>query len=32
MLNDAFLPLAPLFSWRGSLILPIDGDWRELVF
>jgi hypothetical protein len=32
MLNDAFLPLAPLFSWQGSLMLPIDGDWRELVF
>jgi hypothetical protein len=29
-LGDDYLPRASKFSWTGSLVLPIDGEWREI--
>jgi hypothetical protein len=29
-LGDDFLPRPSAFSWTGSIVLPIDGDWVEL--
>jgi len=31
-LDDQYQPGRSLFSWTGSIPLPIDGDWRELPF
>jgi hypothetical protein len=29
-LADDYLPRASTFSWTGSLVLPLDGEWREI--
>lgn len=31
-LDDRYQPGRSLFSWTGSIQLPVDGDWRELAF
>ena len=31
-LDDQYQPGRSLFSWIGSIPLPVDGDWRELPF
>jgi len=31
-LDEQYQPGRSLFSWTGSIQLPIDGDWRELPF
>ena len=31
-LDERYQPGQSLFSWTGSIPLPIDGDWRELPF
>jgi hypothetical protein len=30
MLGDDYLPRPSVFSWTGSLDLPLDGEWREI--
>jgi len=30
--DEQFQPGRSLFSWTGSIPLPVDGDWRELPF
>ena len=32
MLDGQYQPGPPLFSWTGSIPLPLDGDWHELPF
>ena len=29
-LGDDYLPRASTFSWTGSLVLPVDGDWQQV--
>jgi hypothetical protein len=29
-LGDDYLPRPSTFSWRGSIVLPLDGDWRVI--
>ena len=31
-LDDVYLPRPSMFSWTGGIVLPVDGDWRELPF
>ena len=31
-LDERYQPGRSLFSWTGSIPLPVDGDWRELPF
>jgi hypothetical protein len=31
-LDGQYQPRPSLFSWFGSIALPLDGDWRELPF
>jgi hypothetical protein len=31
-LDGQYQPGPPLFSWLGSIPLPLDGDWHELAF
>jgi len=31
-LDGQYQPGPPLFTWLGSIPLPLDGDWHELPF
>jgi hypothetical protein len=31
-LDGRYQPGPPLFTWLGSIPLPLDGDWHELPF
>ena len=30
MLGDDYLPRRSTFSWTGSVVLPLNGEWREI--